>query len=284
MRLAIPNKGVLYAPTMKLLEAAGLGAGSASKRNLYSKSKNGKLSLLFARVQDIPLYVETGAADAGITGLDMVREKGRGVTVLCKLDYGRCRISIAVPQSSGIRSLSDLDGKRIATKLPNTARNYFEKEGIKVELLELAGATELAPNIGVADAIVDHVTTGATLEANGLRELGTITESVACLIASENSIKELGSELEELRLSFEGISRAKSMRYVMMNVTSEENLKRVIACLPSMESPTVLQLAKAGEYAIHTVLQENEQAGLLPKLKRAGAKDILVLSMEQVIP
>ncbi|MDO8339187.1 MAG: ATP phosphoribosyltransferase [Candidatus Burarchaeum sp.] len=280
-RLVIPNKGVLYEPTLRLLESAGVSVGRNGNGGLFSKSKDGKLSILFARAQDVPLYVETGAADAGITGEDMVYEKGKRVKVVSNLGYGKCRVSIAVPKSSRITSVSQLAGKRIATKLPNIAREYFEKEGLKVELLELAGATELAPNIGLADAIVDHVSTGATLEANNLRELSTILESEACLISRPEAAKK--PELQELQIAFEGVLRAKSSRYLMLNAASDEILRNVLSCLPSMESPTVLKLARAGEYAVHSVVKAEELGVLVPKLKRAGAKDILVLAMERVI-
>ena len=284
MKLVIPNKGVLYEPTLRLLEAAGVSVGRNGNGGLFSKSKDGELSILFAPAQDVPLYVETGAADAGITGQDMVFEKGKRVKVVCALGYGACRVSLAIPKSSRINSLSALAGKRIATKLPNIAREYFEKEGLKVELLELAGATELAPNIGLADAIVDHVSTGATLEANGLREICTLLESTTCLIANERALKDKATQITELQLALEGVCRAKSLRYVMMNVKSEKALRTVTAALPSMESPTVLKLAKKGEYAVHSVVKEAELSSLIVNLKQAGAKDILVLPIERVIP
>lgn len=285
MRIAIPNKGILYEPTLRMLEDAGFGMGSGSSGgSLSSKSKNGKLSVLFARAQDIPLYVETGAADVGLTGYDNVLERKSRVKTLCMLDYGGCRIAVAVPKLSAIKSVAQLAGKRIATKMPNTAREYFAKQGVKVELLELAGATELAPNIGLADAIVDHVSTGATLEANNLREIGTILTSTSCLIANEEAAKKMPAQMNELQLAFEGISRAKSLYYLMLNVTSEAALRDVSATIPCMESPTVLPLAKKGEYAVHSVVRADELTALVPRLKNAGARDILVLSMKRVIP
>ncbi len=283
-RLVIPNKGVLYEPTLKLLEAAGVSVGRNGNGGLFSKSKDGKLSILFARAQDVPLYVETGAADAGITGEDMVYEKGKRVKVISNLGYGKCRVSVAVPNSSRITAVSQLAGKRIATKLPNIAAEYFKKERMKVELLELAGATELAPNIGLADAIVDHVSTGATLEANGLHEISTLLESSTCLIANERALKDKAKEIQELQLALEGVCRAKSLRYVMMNVKSEKALRTVAAALPSMESPTVLKLAQEGEYAVHSVVKAADLGPLVLRLKEAGAKDILVLPIERVIP
>jgi ATP phosphoribosyltransferase len=284
MKIAIPNKGILYEPTLKLLEDAGFGAGSASKGSLSSKSRNGKLSMLFARAQDVPLYVEKGAADVGLTGYDNVLERKSRVKVLCMLSYGACRISLAVPKNSGITSPSQLAGKRIATKLPNLAREFFGKKGLKVELLELAGATELAPNIGLADAIVDHVSTGATLEANNLREISVLMESTVCLIANNEAAEKMPERMQELQLAFEGIMRAKGLYYLMLNVKSDEALKRVSAIIPCMESPTVLQLAKKGEYAVHSVVRADSLTELVPKLKQAGAKDMLVLSMRRVIP
>jgi ATP phosphoribosyltransferase len=284
MRIAIPNKGILYEPTLKLLEEAGIGVNSASERSLSAKSVDGNVSFLFGRAQDIPLYVASGTADAGITGYDTVRERNADVEIVADLPYGACRIAVAVPNSSSIKVPEELAGKKIATKMPSLVAEYFAKKGIRVELLELAGAIELAPNLGLADAIVDHVSTGATLAANNLRIIDVLMESTACLIANKKALEDKKAEIDALRLAFEGIARAKGLRYVMLNVTSYESLRKVLSTLPSMESPTVLQLAKQGEYAVHSVVKESEINGLVVRLKKAGAKDILVLAMERVIP
>jgi ATP phosphoribosyltransferase len=284
MRMAIPNKGRLCEPTIQLLERAGIRVGDSNGRKLYGKTNYDNISILFARARDIPKYVESGAADTGITGLDMIKEKNADVELIAKLNMGRCNVVIAVPEKSKVKKPSQLNGLRIATALVNVTKEYLKNKGIRAEVVELSGAVELAPYLGIADAIVDQTATGTSLAVNNLRIVDTLFESTACFIANRSSLVRMGEEIEEVKFSFEGLINAEEKRYVMVNVTSDEILKRVIAVMPAMESPTVLKLAKKGEYAVHSVVDERELMSTVRKLKNAGAKDILVFGMGRVIP
>ncbi len=283
LKFAIPNKGVLCEPTLQLLKQAGVAVVRSNENSLTAASSDGEITFLFARVQDIPAYVCAGAVDVGIAGLDNVMEDGGQAQVLCRLSYGDCRLAAAVPEGSGINEVKKLDGKTVATKMPGLTRKFLEDNGIRARVLTLSGAVELAPKLGVADAIVDQVSTGLTLQANGLTILKTVMESQACFIASDVALREKADELAALKLAFEGVRDAAGLRYLMLNVLNESQLKRVVEVLPSKESPTVLNLAKKGEYAVHSVVPQSELSGLVVRLKRAGGKDILVVPIERMI-
>lgn len=285
LRIAIPNKGALYKPVIELLEKIGLRVVDGSKRKLFGNTNQREVQIIFARAQDIPRYVELGAADAGITGMDLVEEAGADVDILCDLKLGACAIMLAVPFDSRISAPSDLtDGVRVATKVPNIAAKYLAGKGIHANIIELTGAVELAPYLGIADVIIDHVSTGTTLAVNRLRPIDTVRTSAARLIANKHLSGKKKEKLAETSLSFEGIITAEAKRYVMANVTSEEALRKVVAVMPSMESPTVLRLAKEGEFAVHSVVDEAELMKTVRRLKEAGAKDILVFGMGRMIP
>jgi len=283
VRIAIPNKGRLCEPTIELLERAGIRVVDTNGRRLYGKTNYESISILFARAQDIPRYVESGAADAGITGLDMIKEKNADVEVVTKLNMGQCKVVLAVPEKSRIRTLNQLKGSKIATALVNVTKQYLEDKGIKAQVVELSGAVELAPYLGIADGIIDQLSTGTSLAVNNLRIVDTLFESTACFIANKSSLASMRQEIEEVKFSFEGLITAEEKRYVMANVTSDETLKKVVAVMPAMESPTVLKLAKDGEYAVHSVVDEKDLMSTVRKLKNAGAKDILVFGMGRVI-
>lgn len=276
MKIAIPNKGRLAEPALRMLERAGVRA-EQQERRLFSATSIGNVQVLFARAADIPRYVESGSADAGITGLDLVAETGCRVPVLLKLAFGRCRVVLAVPQDSAARKPGDLKGARIATKLPNIAGDYIKRKKLHAKITVVDGATEITPYLGVADAIIDHVSTGATLEMNRLRAIDTLLESQACLVARRST-----PEVRELRTALEGVLLAEGKKYVMCDV-SKAALKRVLAVMPAMESPTVLNLANGG-YAVHSVVAEAELLRVVSELKRAGATAILVLPIERMLP
>ncbi|MEM4389972.1 MAG: ATP phosphoribosyltransferase [Candidatus Micrarchaeia archaeon] len=286
LKLAVPNKGRLYEPTLELLRRAGLEITDSGERALFGSTSNPEVRVLFVRADDIPRYVEMGAADAGITGYDLVQEKSADVAVLARLPYGMCRLSLAVPAGSGIKSVSDLQGKRIATKYVQSARKFLQKRGVKCKIVEIAGAAEITPFLGISDAIIDLVSTGTTLAIHKMREVEVLLESSACLVANRESLREgkKAELLKELTLSFEGCRLAESKRYIMVNAPSQAVLNRVVKIIPGMESPTVLKLAREGEYAVHAVVEESEIPRVIRQLKEAGAKDILVLRMERVVP
>lgn len=285
LKFAIPNKGRLYEPTLKILKESGIKIIDAGSRKLFGKTSDGNIKILFVRAQDIPRYVEAGAADVGITGYDLVEESGADVKLLTELNYGCCSIVLAVPESSPITSLSQIKGKTIATTLPNLSKRYFKRKKIPVKIIRVSGATEIIPYIGIADGIVDIVSTGTTLAMNKLRILDIILESAAYFIANKKSLKEKGKAelIDEINLSFKSVLSAEKKKYIMLNATSEAILKKVINLIPCMESPTILKLAKKGEYAVHAVIDEEEISNTIRKLKKVGGKDILVLSIERVV-
>jgi ATP phosphoribosyltransferase len=283
IKIAIPSKGRISVGVKKLLERIGMDIPEKG-RKLYVDTGNPGIQLMYARAADIPRYVESGAADIGVTGEDMVWESEAEVGMLLKLNFGSCRISVAAPKGSGIKGPKDYhDGMRVATKLANITGKHFSKKGIKCEIVPLAGATELAPQLGVADAIVDQVSTGNTLGENNLREVEEIAESSQYLIANKKSMKEKGDEIDTIKVSMESVLIADVKRYIMANVSSEGELKKVVKVMPAMESPTVLKLAREGAYSVHSVVERSELIETIRKLKAAGAKDILVMNMSRVV-
>lgn len=285
IRLAIPNKGRMCEDIRKLLEKIGLEVPE-NGRKLYANTNNPSIQIVYARAADIPLYVSSGAADLGITGEDMLQETQtlKQVKKLLKLNFGRCKIAVAALQNSGIKSPRDYrGGLRVATKLVNVAKEYFNSKNVYAEIIRIAGATELAPYLGVADLIVDQVSTGTTLAANNLRIVDVISESEVYLIANPQSQIKKSAEMDELKISIESVITAEVKRYIMANVTSKKALNSVVAVMPAMESPTILKLAKKGEYSIHSVVDRSILIQTIRKLKQAGAKDILVMNMSRVV-
>ena len=281
IRIAIPNKGALCQPALDMLKKAGFGALDSPQDTLCARCEDPRVEYLFVRAQDVTIYVGSGAACAGITGMDMLLENGSTARKLLELGFGECEVALAVPEASAIKSAKELNGKRIATKLPNISSAYLERNGVKAELLELSGATEIAPSADLADAIIDHVQTGRTLKANRLRKVDVIASSSAWLIASEKG----GNEelLQEITLSLEGVKKAIGLKYLVLNAPSDKALAQVLSVLPSMESPTVLKLAKEGEWAVQTVVKSKQLATVVRKVKLVGGKDILVMPLEKVI-
>jgi ATP phosphoribosyltransferase len=283
LRLALPNKGALCQPALDLLAKAGFGALDNPKETLKARCEDKRIEILFIRAQDIPTYVSSTAAFAGITGQDMVQEKGQPVREMLDLEFGACEVMLAVPEESGVSTVRELDGKRIATKLPNVARAYLEKNGVSATIIELSGATEIAPCAGMADAIIDQVDTGRTLKAQRLKPITTLLRSSARLIASSKLDQEAEQVLSELALALEGVQKARGLRYLVVNAPSDRILEEVVKVLPSMESPTVLKLAKPGEWAIQSVVGERELAQVVSKVRQAGGRDILVMGLERVL-
>jgi len=283
IRIAIPNKGVLCQPALAMLKKAGFAALDSPQDTLSARCEDARIEYLFVRAQDVPKYVDSGAVYAGITGLDMVAEDGSEARQVLELGFGGCEIALAVPEESGVTSVGELSGKRIATKLPNTARKYLEEMGVSAELLELSGATEIAPAANLADAVIDHVQTGRTLRTNRLKKIAIIAKSSACLIASGKEDDESEEILQEIALSLEGVRRAEGLKYLVLNAPTDASLEKVLAVLPSMESPTVLKLAKEGEWAVQTVIESRQLASVVRQVKLAGGKDILVMLLEKVI-
>jgi ATP phosphoribosyltransferase len=281
--IAVPSKGRLSEGALELLGRAGLHVPRQARSLLADV--NGEWRLLFVRTQDIPEYVATGTADAGITGLDLVEESGRPVEVVLKLGFGRCRLAVAVPRLSGIRRLEELRGKRIATVFPRLTARFFSERGVPVEVVPLSGATEVAPHVGIADATVDLVETGSTLRQHGLVELAAILPSEAVLIASPKALQGRmeRERLEELRVALQSVLDAQARRYLMVNVPRAK-LDEAKKLLPGLTAPTVLDLLGREDWvALHAVVCEEELNGLLPALKRLGGQGLLVLPIERMV-
>jgi ATP phosphoribosyltransferase len=282
LRLAIPNKGRLVEPTLRLLHDAGL-VFDEHDRMLVAKVQNYDLDILFVRTNDIIEFVGDGVADLGITGDDLISESGAELPRIRSLGYGRCRLAAAVPNDSPYQAVADLAGTRVATAHPNTSRRFFAEQRIAVEIIPISGAVEVAPRLGLAEAIVDLVSTGSTLVMNGLRQIGDVLSSEAVLVANPTAQLERAAELAAIDTMLSAVIAARDRKYLMMNAPAT-TLPEIERLLPAMESPTVIPLAHAGMIAIHSVVGADDVWGLLPRLKAAGASGILVLPIEKIVP
>ncbi len=262
LRLAIPNKGRLVEPTLALLHASGL-MFEEHDRSLVARVTNQPLDILFVRTGDVVEFVADGVADAGVTGADILAEAGADLPVLARLGYGRCRLAAAVPSDAPARAVEDLAGQRVATSHPAVARRFFADQGIPVEVVPLSGAVEVAPRLGLADAIVDLVSTGSTLSMNGLRAIGDILESEAVLVAGPHAQEQRPDDLARIVTMLGSVIAARGRKYLMMNAPAS-HLAELEAMLPGLESPSVIPLAHAGMIAIHAVVGADEVWGLLP--------------------
>ncbi len=282
LRLAVPNKGRLVEPTLQLLHASGL-VFEEHDRSLVARVTNQPLDILFVRTDDVVEFVADGVADAGITGADILAEAGGDLPVIARLGYGRCRLAAAVPSDAPVRAVDDLAGQRVATSHPRTTRRFFDGRGIPVEVVPLSGAVEVAPRLGLADAIVDLVSTGSTLQMNGLRAIGDVMESQAVLVAGPAAQDERPDELDGIVQMLGSVIAARDRKYLMMNAPAS-HLAELEDLLPGLESPSVIPLAHQGMIAIHAVVGADEVWGLLPRLKAAGASGILILPIEKILP
>ena len=282
LRLAIPNKGRLVEPTLRLLHDAGL-VFEEHDRSLVSRVQNLPLDILFVRTGDIIEFVGDGVADLGITGFDLLTEAGAELPRVRDLGFGRCRLVVAVPEDAPFRATGDLTGHRVATAHPQIARRFFAGAGITVDVVPISGAVEVAPRLGLAEAIVDLVSTGSTLAMNGLRSIDDVLASEAVLIANPIADRERRAELAAIDTMLGAVIAARDRKYLMMNAPAAR-LSELERLLPALESPTVIPLAHDGMVAIHSVVGANEVWGLLPRLKSAGASGLLVLPIEKIIP
>lgn len=282
LRLAIPNKGRLLESTLVLLKDAGL-VFEAHDRSLVARVQNHPLDVLFVRTGDVVEFVRDGVAEAGITGGDILAESGVALPILRELGYGRCRLTAAAPTDSPYETITDLAGARLATSHPNVTRRFFEAQGIDVDVVSLSGAVEVAPRLGLADAIVDLVSTGSTLQVNGLRPIGDLLASEAVLLTSNHALAQHRDDLDAIVTMFGSVIAARGRKYLMMNAPAAK-LEELEDLLPGLESPSVIPLAHEGMIAIHAVVGSDEVWGLLPRLKGAGASGILVLPIEKILP
>jgi len=283
LTLGVPSKGRMAQPALELCAAAGLSF-ELTERALLVPCSNAPVDLLLVRPHDIPEYIRDGVVDAGITGSNLIVEaEAEGVVTLAELGFARCTLEAAVPIGAPQTTLEELDGLRVATTYPITTRKIFGELGITVDLVPVSGSVEAAPRLGLSDAIVDLVSTGSTMNANGLRLIGRLLASQAVLIAGQEALARESDLLGRLELMLRGVVAARRRRYVMMNA-SESALSEIRRILPSMGAPTILPLAAEGEIAIHAAVDVSEIWELLPALKEAGASSILVVPVERLVP
>jgi ATP phosphoribosyltransferase len=284
VRLAIPNKGRIAAPIIDLVEKSGLHLVEAGEqRRLITKTLDPHVEILFARPVDIPEYVATGAADLGITGHDMVTERGSDVEELLDLQSGRATLVLAVQEDSEITQVNQLAGLKVATEFPTIARAYFTKHNIDVEIVIVGGACEATPHLGIADAIIDLSSSGTTLKTNRLRVIDEVMVTSTHLIANHESLRTKKDKIDEIHLALESVIRARGQCYLMMNV-KRTSLDAVRRLLPGLSGPTIMDVASSeGLVAVHAVVDEERVYMLINQLKRAGAKDILVMAIQRMI-
>lgn len=282
MTLAVPNKGRLVEPTLALLHDAGL-VFEERDRSLVSRVENVEIDILFVRTNDVIEFVRDAVADLGITGGDLLAESEVDLPVVRLLGYGRCRLAAAVPKDSAVRAITDLAGQRVATSHPRATRAWFAGRSLDVEVISLSGAVEVAPRLGLAEAIVDLVSTGATLATNGLRPIGDLLASEAILVGNPGALRERAADVDRLVTMIGAVLEGRRRKYVMMNAPAGR-LAELESLLPGLESPSVIPLAHAGMIAIHAVVGSDDVWGLLPRLKAAGASGILVLPIEKLVP
>jgi ATP phosphoribosyltransferase len=280
--MALPSKGRLAEPAARLLHEAGVGF-EPNGRTLHTHCHHVDLELLFARSDDIPVWTADGGVDLGIVGENQIAEAGVEVDVLLRLGFGRCRLAVAVPAESPAQHPGALAGSRVATAYPRTAAAHFAALGAAVTLVPISGSVELAPRLAAAEGIVDLVSSGETLRQNGLREIGTLLESEAVLIARRDLGVDQRPLVDELRLVIGSVLAARPKRYLMLNAP-DERLDEVLALLPGLDAPTVLPLSRDGMHAIHAVIDVDEVVRLLGPLKAAGASSLLVVPIEHLIP
>jgi ATP phosphoribosyltransferase len=280
LRIAIQKSGRLHEDSLRLLKECGIDISNGGNK-LKASAGNFPLEVYFLRDDDIPQYVEDSVADAGIVGENVVYEKNKEVEVLEQLGFGKCRLSIAVSRNENFQK-QNLAGKRIATSYPVLLQKYLNENALSAEIHEISGSVEIAPGIGLADAICDLVSSGSTLLTNGLKEAETILHSQAVLVQNKQLEPAKQKLLQRLLFRIRSVRKARNNKYILLNAP-DEKLQDIIALLPGMKSPTVLPLAEAGWSSVHSVIDENDFWEIIEQLKDAGAQGILVVPIEKMI-
>ncbi|MDT0607491.1 ATP phosphoribosyltransferase [Croceitalea rosinachiae] len=281
IRIAIQKSGRLNEDSLKILKEAGISIDNG-KDQLKATARNFPLEVFYLRNGDIPQYLRDGVVDIAIIGENVLIEKGQGITIVERLNFSKCKVSLAVPKSVEYNSIKDFEGKRIATSYPNTVKQYFDSKGVSAELHIINGSVEIAPNIGLADGICDIVSSGSTLFKNGLKEVEVMLTSEAVLAVSPQINKDRKSLLTKLQFRIQSVLRARKSKYVLLNAPNEK-LDEILALLPGMRSPTVLPLAEEGWSSVHTVINKDTFWEVIDELKSAGAEGILVCPIEKMV-
>lgn len=281
LKIAIQKSGRLSESSLKLLKECGIEFDNGLNK-LKAEAYNFPLEVFFLRDDDIPQYVEDGVADIGIVGENVLLEKNKEVKTIQRLGFGKCRLSIAFPKDKKYKSEKDLNGLRIATSYSTILSKYLKKNKINAEIHEISGSVEIAPGIGLADAICDLVSSGSTLFTNGLKEVEVILKSEAALVANKNLTEDKLNILEKLLFRINALRSAKNNKYILLNAPNDK-LQTICKILPGMKSPTILPLVEKGWSSVHSVVQEDKFWEIIEKLKANGAQGILVVPIEKMI-
>ena len=279
LKLAIQKSGRLHDDSIALLKEAGISINNG-RDQLKAPAQNFPLEVYYLRNGDIPKYLQDGVVDLAIIGENLLVEKGREIEIIERLKFSKCRVSIAVPKGVAYSSIQDLAGKRIATSYPNTLKSFLDEQAIEADIHVINGSVEIAPNIGLSEAICDIVSSGSTLFKNNLKEVEILLKSEAVLALSPK-LDRSNTDLNELLFRLQGVLRARTHKYILMNVP-KASLSKVLALLPGMRSPTVLPLAESDWVSVHTVIEEKRFWSVIGELKSAGAEGILVSSIEKM--
>lgn len=281
LRLAIQKSGRLSEDSLNLIRECGISFVSSSLK-LKTESTNFPLEILYLRDDDIPGYVADGVADIGIVGENVLVEEGKQSLTVERLGFSKCRLSLAVPKSMEYNSIQDLNGKNIATSYPNLLKAYLQEQGVVADIHTISGSVEIAPSIGLAEAICDIVSSGSTLISNGLKEVERVFKSEAALIANDQLSEEKREILDKLLFRIHAVQRARKKKYILLNAPNE-SLDEIRSLLPSIKSPTILPLAEDGWSSLHSVVNEDDFWEIIEKIKAAGAQGILVIPIEKMI-
>ncbi|MFI1773790.1 ATP phosphoribosyltransferase [Thalassobellus citreus] len=281
LRIAVQKSGRLNDDSMRILKDIGISIDNG-KDQLKASARNFPVEVFYLRNGDIPQYLKDGVVDAAIIGENVLIEKGEGINVIEKLGFSTCRVCIAVPKSAEYSSIQDLEGKRIATSYPNTVQSFLDKNEVKANLHIINGSVEIAPNIGLADAIVDIVSSGSTLFKNNLKEVDTILKSEAVLAVSPVLSDEKQAILDKIQFRIQSVLKGRQSKYILLNAPNDK-IDDIINVLPGMKSPTVLPLAQEGWSSVHSVISKNEFWDVIDALKDNGAQGILVCPIEKMV-
>lgn len=281
LKIAIQKSGRLNEESIQILKDCGISIDNGNDQ-LKAEATNFPLEVLFLRNSDIPQYLIDGVVDAAIVGDNLLVEKGKGIQIAQKLGFSKCKVSVAVPKAFEYKSIKDLDGLRIATSYPNTVTEYFNSFGLTVDIHQISGSVEIAPNIGLADAIVDIVSSGSTLFKNNLKEVEIILKSEAVLAVSPKINPENQKLIDTLKFRIESVLRARKSRYILMNIPNDK-IEAVGKILPVLRSLTVLPLAQEGWSSVHSVIDKDTFWDVIDKLKDVGAEGILVCPIEKMV-
>ncbi|MCF6212829.1 MAG: ATP phosphoribosyltransferase [Flavobacteriaceae bacterium] len=281
IKIAVQKSGRLNADSLKLLKDCGISIDNG-KDQLKASASNFPLEVLYLRNGDIPQYLRDGVVDIAIIGENVLIEKGADIAIAEKLGFSKCRVSLAVPKDVSYKTIKDLDGAKIATSYPNTVKEYFKKFGIIPDVHIISGSVEIAPNIGLSDAICDIVSSGSTLFKNNLKEVEVMLKSEAVLAVSPTINTENKKILDKLQFRIQAVLKARESKYILMNAPNDK-IETIIKLLPGMRSPTVLPLAEEGWSSIHTVIEKGSFWEVLDKLKENGAEGLLVIPIEKMV-